>query len=400
MSVEGAGASCSVFVSHSSEDRKMAEGKPMRSFVEKLRELVCAKAKLDDAERALFFDESSIRMADEWNDVLADAVRTSQSLVCLVSPRFLASQWCGREVEVFHRRHEASKLDGENAAGLIFPLIWEVDPKRRKLPEKLAKFQYREAGMPKDYEELGVRQLIALRKHGQVQKVAEVVSTRIAEKLGEPGGLPEEPPFADFQIIPNAFLDAPLPYDVVLLPAVKNGPKWQPTSAQEPLSATVEKAVSAMRTCLHLLPSPADEAAFERLNGERQILLVVADADEAPTNQALLKTLNAVSVANVALVLVDTTKVPGGQPRSVVEWVDQMPDGAFQKAIREQRAVACFVDQLQREIERAITRVKLALLESDPGAKVVDATISAEAASQGIPIETAPLLFGSGREVR
>ena len=151
MSVEDAGEHCSVFVSHSSEDRKMADGKPMRNFVAKLRELVCSKATLDDSERVLFFDESSIRMGDEGNDSLANAVRTSQSLVCLVSPRFLGSEWCGRELKVFHRRHEASKLAGGNAAGLIFPLIWEFDPKRRKLPAKLAKFQYQEAGMPKDY---------------------------------------------------------------------------------------------------------------------------------------------------------------------------------------------------------------------------------------------------------
>ena len=142
MSVEGGDECYTVFVSHSSEDRRMASGKPMRVFVDRLCELVCSKTTID-AERALFFDASAIRLGDEWNDELARAVRTSQSLVCLVSPRFLGSQRCGRVLEIFHRRHEASKARSEDgaAAGLIFPLIWEVDIKRRKLPDKLAKFQ-------------------------------------------------------------------------------------------------------------------------------------------------------------------------------------------------------------------------------------------------------------------
>lgn len=154
-----------------------------------------------------------------------------------------------------------------------------------------------------------------------------------------------------------------------------------------------------MQSCLHPLPPQADEQIFERLNSDRQIVLVIADADDAPANQPLIMTLNAVRVANVALVLVDSTKIPGGQPRSVADWIGKMPEGAFAKAFSAQRAASCFVDELQREIERAITRVKLALLESDIGARVVDQAISAQAASQGIPIESAPLLFGSGREM-
>lgn len=58
MNAKGAEDCFTVFVSHSSEDRKMANGKPMRGFVDKLRELVCAKATLPVSERALFFDES------------------------------------------------------------------------------------------------------------------------------------------------------------------------------------------------------------------------------------------------------------------------------------------------------------------------------------------------------
>ena len=167
-----------IFLSHSSKDRKSGSNH-MRNFVRKLCDVVCSKAGIEDQERAVFFDESAIRMGDEWNSALVIAVRTTQMLVCLVSPRYLNSRWCGREVEVFHRRHDrfCREQDSIGSTGFVFPLIWEVDVRRDSWPEKLSKFQFREAGIPDDYLADGLAPLIRKRRWGKVQEVLDILAS-------------------------------------------------------------------------------------------------------------------------------------------------------------------------------------------------------------------------------
>ncbi|MFM7058751.1 MAG: TIR domain-containing protein [Planctomycetota bacterium] len=54
---------------------------------------------------------------DDWHESLRDAVCTARSLLCLISPSFLKSEWCGREYHVFSERREESSRQRSLAAG-------------------------------------------------------------------------------------------------------------------------------------------------------------------------------------------------------------------------------------------------------------------------------------------
>ena len=71
--------------------------------------------------KLVFFDYKAIRPGDQWTSVLAEAVREAEMLVCPVPPTYLGSEWCGRELEVFHRRFEdwRKKTPKEIAGRLI-----------------------------------------------------------------------------------------------------------------------------------------------------------------------------------------------------------------------------------------------------------------------------------------
>lgn len=394
MEMDGEQEPFAIFLSHSSKDRNSG-GDHMRKFVNKVRDVICSKAGIENPDRAVFFDESSIRMGDEWTTALAVAVRTSRIMVCLVSPRFLNSNWCGREVEVFHRRHVRLEnvRDPANATGFVFPLIWEVDVRRTSWPLKLSKFQFREAGIPDDYLADGLAPLIRKRRWGKVEAVIDIVGKRIAEKLAGPDQLPDEATFDDFDSIANGFDDEPQPYDLVVIPAVRNGLKSD-------LGKLVANAASALRTCFQMLAADATQPDIQRHIDARQILLAIVDASESPLSHPMLSNLNSTPSPNLAVLLLDQRVNPGGQPTPIADWANDLPDGALQQAVREQRAAACFRDGIEATIEVLVTKTKLALLEKEEGAKVIDPAISADALRRGLSIATAPLLTGPSREGR
>ena len=82
-------------------------------------------------------------------------------LVCLISPNYLGSTWCGRELEIFLQR-----LASQNPAApkpYIFPVWWELLP-GRSLPPKLSAYQNNEDAFHPRYREKGLRQLATLPK--------------------------------------------------------------------------------------------------------------------------------------------------------------------------------------------------------------------------------------------
>lgn len=132
-----------VFTSYAVPDRTKQMQKFMTRFHEALRTKAGARAE-EEIEELVFFDFKSIKAGDEWTPVMAQAVGEAEMLVCLVSPSYLNSTWCGRELEAFHQR--VVKWNGDAAkkkrgGPFVFPVLWEPD-KRRALPSKLAKFQF------------------------------------------------------------------------------------------------------------------------------------------------------------------------------------------------------------------------------------------------------------------
>jgi hypothetical protein len=60
-----------------------------------------------------------------WTDELLEAVGTCQVLIALLSPRFLASEWCGKEWSAFSQRQvRALEASQGPERGCIVPVLW------------------------------------------------------------------------------------------------------------------------------------------------------------------------------------------------------------------------------------------------------------------------------------
>jgi hypothetical protein len=92
-----------------------------------------------------FFDQSGIEAGEEWEPALAKALQESKVMVCVYSPKYFESEYCGKEWQVFNmRRHEYQRLRravGENDPPLplvIKPVLWlplpdNLDPDFKKI---------------------------------------------------------------------------------------------------------------------------------------------------------------------------------------------------------------------------------------------------------------------------
>ena len=56
-------------------------------------------------------DTDRLRISDNWGDELINLLQESSVLVCIITPHYLKSIPCGREVELFRQRH--AQLDGK-----------------------------------------------------------------------------------------------------------------------------------------------------------------------------------------------------------------------------------------------------------------------------------------------
>src|SRR5262244_3020632 len=68
-----------------------------------------------------FVDRTDIRAGQEWPDELAEALRTAETMVCLYSPSYFRSEYCGKEMQVFldRRRNYIRANAGKKPANII-----------------------------------------------------------------------------------------------------------------------------------------------------------------------------------------------------------------------------------------------------------------------------------------
>jgi TIR domain len=369
----------------------------MNHFVECLRVRLGA-SDAEEIAKLVFFDFRSLRAGEEWSESLTQALCEARAFVCLVSPTYLNSAWCGRELEAFHRRYEGWKAVAPVGVGgrFIFPVIWQPDDKRG-LPSKIARFQYQGREISKHYERLGLRQLADLSRFRQdFKQFVDDLAKEVAAAMGSDHMLPPAV-LSNLDDIPSAFLEKPLPYDVFLLAATPGGDSWKPTPSSAPVAAAASRAAAAMRVFLYPFRPEQDlENQVERLCRDRQILLALVDADSAPGSE--IEALNKVAAAHsLALLAIDTKVPPGSEPRKIEQWLRALPEGNFHRAARKQYASCCLPSNLAAEIERVVTRVRLSLILEDPAAKVEDAEIVSSAQADGIPTKIRATLSGPGQ---
>ena len=84
----------------------------------------------------------SLRPGEEWKPELIDALQTRQSMVCIYSPSYFESAYCGKEMMVFlERRRHFKRAHSGSSANSIIPVYWQ--PCSQEIPRTVdGLFQY------------------------------------------------------------------------------------------------------------------------------------------------------------------------------------------------------------------------------------------------------------------
>ncbi|MCA3332608.1 MAG: toll/interleukin-1 receptor domain-containing protein, partial [Roseomonas sp.] len=115
----------------------------------------------------LFQDTRAIPPGTQWEDEIRDALGQSSFLVPIVTPALLQSEWCCREIAIFHEREQAL-----GRADLIFPVHYidtaHLDPAK-------------DYADPAVFALLAGRQWIDFRDHRLRAAESEAVAHKVAE---------------------------------------------------------------------------------------------------------------------------------------------------------------------------------------------------------------------------
>lgn len=154
------------FLSHARRDALGEEYVP--KFFNDLARRVGALAAFGSGvanEQIGFADFGDLEPGDQWPDHLSAALQSSRTMVCLYSPAYFASDYCGRELQVFLDRVAAGPGTGarDTVPPLILPVLWEgAERLPPSLPPEVARIHYASGSYGDEYERGGVRWLISL----------------------------------------------------------------------------------------------------------------------------------------------------------------------------------------------------------------------------------------------
>lgn len=172
MSHQERGPQCFFFLSYAHED----QDDWVQRFYKDLSDEVRAYAALPRGTEVGFLDAQSLDLGASWSDRLMRDLARCTTFVALVSPRYIHSQWCGREWAVFAdrlSRHTAQ--DGQPAA--LLPLLWRLVP---ALPPVVQTYQYQDSQLPTDYPDKGLLTLMKLSRYEDAYiEFVEVLAQKI-----------------------------------------------------------------------------------------------------------------------------------------------------------------------------------------------------------------------------
>jgi FxsC-like protein len=152
----------------------------------------------NDPAEVGFFDRSTTRPGDTWPPRTADALATARTLVPIVSPQFLLSEYCGKEWQVFEQRRQL----GGRAGPAILPVIWVPVPPE-DLPPAVSEIQLWSHDFPDAYRAEGLLYLTRLRRTQYREFVWRFARWLVDRARDTPAPIAKEPP--QFERVANAF---------------------------------------------------------------------------------------------------------------------------------------------------------------------------------------------------
>ncbi|HWS88602.1 MAG TPA: FxsC protein [Pyrinomonadaceae bacterium] len=180
MSNEKSASEYAFFLSYARKDARDAKGEIsyFKDFKDDLTKWVSsALGPVAELEKDIaFYDQESIPLGADWDAELRRALQTSRVMICLFSPHYFASEYCGKEFEVFSRRVKAytdALPQGARAPQLILPVLWEKpDNLQGKMPEVLKGLQFSHGSLGDDYAKKGLQRLLWRQRPGNQEEAA------------------------------------------------------------------------------------------------------------------------------------------------------------------------------------------------------------------------------------
>ncbi|MFO0817727.1 MAG: toll/interleukin-1 receptor domain-containing protein [Pirellulales bacterium] len=371
-------------------------GREFKRFANQLREVLRRVTGHQDLNKVCFVDQRDIKLGDEWDVELANAVCGASTIVCLVSPTYLRSPWCGRELRVFLDRIEEWRKQPENrgkSARFVFPIQWEQIP--GVIPHSLTRHQVTVEGLPPRYLEKGLRVLATIpRFRNDFLMVVEILASTLRDVLASGELLPALAVPADIHSYPSAFVEVLQAYDIRVAVRVPQGARWTcaelgPTS----LGAFVDRVCYDLR--IRHDPwsetEPVDQQVDDLIE-KRQLLLGIARYDDPMVGDWVRSVWAARE--HTALLLIDESSLDRAPAGPGIGTYLARHGRECEELALAGRCTVTSPTLLARNLELLLLRVRAQLMAKDGMARVGEPAIEDQAAQNGVPIQSKPILSG------
>ena len=195
-------------------ERRGNNGNYLDEFYDALCREVSDKAAQLNGQVA-YRDRRRLKVGDFWGPELIQGLQRSKVLLAVLSPHYLQSQNCGKELGFFDRRVQEF-IKNANAAPnesyRILPLFWEdADICLRNASPGVARFLQRynftQQGMPENYPAVGLSQICKLRPGNDYEQLCHSIAKRIVELANSPHELPKAPGPDEFNKLESIYLE-------------------------------------------------------------------------------------------------------------------------------------------------------------------------------------------------
>ncbi len=370
------------------DNRSTRLSQVVKDLTERVRGELGARA----LEGICFFDVSDIQNGQKWETVLAEALRHARVLVCMCSPTYFNSEFCAKEFEVFRLRLAAARQANMNVSAIL-PILWQITP----LPKAMTEYQYADASLPDAYVEHGLRVLRELKGHrDNYLKAVTSLARAITALVRAPDSLPSLVGPIEFDKLSGAFQNPkPGRYNLAVVVLHDRGPAWELTPFGPTVARTIEVVASSLGIGWRaLITEITDVSLVQQLEHakaqhEAVVIITTTGMATAPRWSSHLQSVDGKCLDNCAVVLgIDESAGAEAKLRALC------PKLTAATAFHEWFDSA---EALRERLERAIERVRQALIKADPpAARVEDAPLAADARRDGVPIDVRPSLRGPG----
>ena len=204
------------FFSYASKDYRNSVGNyfgspppnPLDQFFRRISESVVSLTG-DNEGQVGFLDKSRLQIGETWGHEICKALQGSGVLVALLSPSYINSKNCGREIQFFHELLDMTPKVRGGIPPRVIPIYWVsekycYDKMSNELREYWKRIHYWQQGMPDNYPMKGVRDFYLEHDGESTNRLCDALARRIVE-LNNQDDFPHLESMPDFNRIKSFF---------------------------------------------------------------------------------------------------------------------------------------------------------------------------------------------------